>query len=117
MIVVRCLQKPADLRYPSAEALANDLEAFLRDEPVAVRSGHLAQVFARLLRETHHAPVLENWGVLWMWHSLVVFIACLLTEAVRSSGVQNRLAYAAMWTIGLGAWASVFWACGIAWGQ
>jgi eukaryotic-like serine/threonine-protein kinase len=110
MIVVRCLQKPADLRYPSAEALANDLEAFLRDEPVAVRSGHLAQVFARLLRETHHAPVLENWGVLWMWHSLVVFIACILTEVVRSSGVQNRLAYAAMWTIGLGAWASVFWA-------
>jgi serine/threonine-protein kinase len=110
MIVIRCLQKPADLRYPSAEALANDLEAFLRDEPVAVRSGHFAQVFARLLRETHHAPVLENWGVLWMWHSLVVFIACLLTEFVRWSGVTNRLAYAALWTVGLGAWASVFWA-------
>jgi eukaryotic-like serine/threonine-protein kinase len=110
MIVIRCLQKPADLRYPSAEALANDLEAFLRDEPVAVRSGHLAQVFARLLRETHHAPVLENWGLLWMWHSLVLFIACLLTEFVRWFSAPSRLVYAAMWTVGLGAWAIVFWA-------
>jgi serine/threonine-protein kinase len=110
MIVVRCLQKPADLRYPSAEDLAKDLEAFLRDEPVAVRSGRFSQVIARLLRETHHAPVLENWGVLWMWHSLVVLLACLLTQWVLLMGGTNRAAYATMWTVGLGAWAAVFWA-------
>ncbi len=109
MIVVRCLQKPPDLRYASAEMLAQDLEAFLRDEPVAARSGQFAQVVARLLRETHHAPVLENWGLLWMWHSLVVLVACLLTEAVQWSGVTNRIAYAALWTVGLGTWAAVFW--------
>ncbi len=48
--------------------------------------------------------------MLWMWHSLVVFLACILTEAVRASGVTNRLTYATMWTVGLGAWAAVFWA-------
>ena len=110
MVVVRCLQKPPDLRYASAEMLAQDLDAFLRDEPVAARSGQLGQVVARLLRETHHAPVLENWGVLWMWHSLVVLVACLLTEVVQWSGVTNRIAYATLWTVGLGAWAAVFWA-------
>ena len=110
MIVVRCLQKPPDLRYASAEMLAQDLEAFLRDEPVAARSGQLAQVVARLFRETHHAPVLENWGLLWMWHSLVVFVACALTEAVQMSGVTYRISYATMWTVGLSAWAMVFWA-------
>ena len=110
MIVVRCLQKPPDLRYASAEDLAQDLEAFLRDEPVAVRSGHFSQVVARLLRETHHAPVLENWGLLWMWHSLVLLLACVFTEAARWSGVTNRITYGAMWTVGLSAWAAVFWA-------
>ncbi|MDZ4851567.1 MAG: serine/threonine-protein kinase [Pirellulaceae bacterium] len=110
MIVVRCLQKPPDLRYSSAEMLAQDLEAFLRDEPVAARSGHMAQVVARLFRETHHAPVLENWGLLWMWHSLVVLAACLLTETVVMAGVTNRVYFAALWTLGLGAWAAVFWA-------
>ena len=109
MIVVRCLQKPPDLRYASAEMLAQDLEAFLRDEPVAARSGQLAQVVARLLRETHHAPVLENWGLLWMWHSLVVLVACVLTEAVQMAGVTNRTSYAALWIVGLSAWAAVFW--------
>lgn len=110
MIVVRCLQKPPDLRYASAGELADDLEAFLRDEPVMARSGQFAQIVARLFRETHHAPVLENWGLLWMWHSLVVLVGCLLTEAFQWQGITNRWAYGTMWTIGLGAWAAVFWA-------
>jgi tRNA A-37 threonylcarbamoyl transferase component Bud32 len=109
MIVVRCLQKPPDLRYASAEMLAQDLDAFLRDEPVAARSGQFAQIVARLFRETHHAPVLENWGLLWMWHSLVLLVACLLTEAVQISGVTSRIAFAALWIVGLGMWAAVFW--------
>lgn len=110
MIVVRCLQKPPDLRYESAAALANDLEAFMRDEPIAARSGQFAQIVARVFRETHHAPVLENWGLLWMWHSLVLLIACFVTEAFEWSGIASRLAYAGLWTVGLGTWAAVFWA-------
>lgn len=109
MIVVRCLQKPIDLRYESAAALATDLEAYLADEPVAARSGRFSQVVARVFRETHHAAVLENWGLLWMWHSLVLLVACLLTWQLDYHGFTNRMAYGAVWTIGLGAWAAVFW--------
>lgn len=109
MIVVRCLQKPPDLRYSSAAALAEDLSAYLKDEPISARSGQFAQVVARWFRETHHAPVLENWGLLWMWHSLVLIIACVLTE--RLVWIKaGRLAFALLWTVGLGAWAAVFWA-------
>jgi len=110
MVVIRCLQKPPDLRYSTAGELAADLEAFLRDEPVLARSGRFTQVLARVLRETHHAAVLENWGLLWMWHSLVLLVWCLLTEALDWAGVDNRLAYGGLWTVGLGAWAVVFWA-------
>ncbi len=109
MIVVRCLQKPADLRYANADQLADDLDAFLNDERVSARSGRFSQIVARMLRETHHAPVLENWGVLWMWHSLALLIACLLTWALQQNGVTNRLAYGLLWTLGLGTWAAVFW--------
>jgi tRNA A-37 threonylcarbamoyl transferase component Bud32 len=110
MIVVHCLQKPPDLRYASAGLLADDLRAFLNNEPVAARSGQFAQVIARFFRETHHAPVLENWGLLWMWHSLVLMILCLVTEALHWSGTENRWYYTLVWTLGLGAWAAVFWA-------
>ncbi len=110
MIVTRCLQKPPDLRYPSAAALADDLESFVRDEPVMARGGTFSDVVGRWFRETHHASVLENWGLLWMWHSVVLLVACILTQALAWNEVKNRWYYATLWTFGLGAWAAVFWA-------
>jgi predicted Ser/Thr protein kinase len=109
MIVVRCLQKPPELRYASAKALADDLAAYRKDEPISARSGQFAQIMARWFRETHHAPILENWGLLWMWHSLVLLIACVLTE-VLAWNEAPRSSFALLWTVGLGAWAAVFWA-------
>jgi tRNA A-37 threonylcarbamoyl transferase component Bud32 len=110
MIIIRCLQKPADLRYATAADLAQDLEAFLHNEPIQARSGQLAQVVGRVFRETHHAPILENWGLLWMWHSLVLFIACVLTWTIQQYDRNQRLPFAILWTAGLGTWAAVFWA-------
>lgn len=110
MIVQRSIQKPPDLRYATAGEMADDLESFLRDEPVKARSGKLSQVAARWFRETHHAAVLENWGLLWMWHSLVILIVSLATELMHWAGVSSRLSYASLWILGLGTWAGVFWA-------
>jgi serine/threonine-protein kinase len=109
MIAMRCLQKPADLRYRSAGRLADDLEAYLNDEPLAVRSGRLLQVLARTFRETHHATVLENWGLLWMWHSLVLLGVCLLTNVMHLVGTAQRWHYIVLWTLALWAWGGVFW--------
>ncbi|MEZ6119835.1 MAG: serine/threonine-protein kinase [Pirellulaceae bacterium] len=109
MIALRCLQKPQDLRYPSAAALANDLDAYLSDEPISARSGRFTQIVARLFRETHHAQVLENWGVLWMWHSLALLVVCSLTNTIYLAGIRDRLPYFLFWTAGLGTWAAVFW--------
>lgn len=110
MIVQRTIQKPPDLRYESADDLADELERFLRNEPIRAQGGTLAQVAARWFRETHHAAVLENWGLLWMWHSAVLFIVCVATEALAWAGVTSRLTYSGLWVLGLGTWAAVFWA-------
>ena len=110
MIALRCLQKPTDLRYATAAALAKDLEAYLNDESISARSGRFVQVVASLMRETHNAQVLENWGLLWMWHSLVLFLACCATNILELAGDQNRWHYFLLWTAGLGTWAAVFWA-------
>ena len=111
MIALRCMQKPRDLRYASAAKLAEDLEAFLSDEPLTAHRGRVTQMFARLFRETHHAAVLENWGQLWMWHSLAVVVICFLTNALYWSSYQKeRWPYFLLWTAGLGTWAAVFWA-------
>jgi serine/threonine protein kinase len=109
MISLKCLQKPVELRYATADELADDLEAYLANEPISARSTRFAQVLSRAFRETHHAGVLENWGVLWMWHSLVLVVLCVVTNAFQLEGLASRTPYVALWTIGLGVWAAIFW--------
>lgn len=109
MIALKCLQKPRDLRYRSAAALADDLSAYLANEPVSARSSHFVQVVSRAFRETHHAAVLENWGLLWMWHSLALVVLCTVTNAFKWQGIAARWPYLALWGLGLSIWAAIFW--------
>lgn len=109
MVVMKCLQKPQDLRYSSAGALASDLRAWLNNEPVSARRSTFAQVMTRLFRESHHAAILQNWGLLWMWHSLVVLLLCLTTNFMQFQGVTNRWPFVGLWVLGLGLWAAIFW--------
>ena len=109
MITMRCLQKPAELRYQTAAELGRDLQRFLAGGPVVARSGAFGQILGRLFRESHHAHVLENWGLLWMWHSLVLLTICGLTFWLSQRGIVSRLPYLGLWIVGLSAWAGIFW--------
>jgi serine/threonine-protein kinase len=108
-ICLHCLQKESGLRYASAAQLADDLERFLQGERPSARPTGLGYHFGRILRETHHAPVLENWGLLWMWHSLKIFLLCAVTNWMLWRGFTNHAAYLALWSIGLVTWATIFW--------
>lgn len=121
MIALKCLQKPSELRYADAALLADDLQAYLNNEPISARSTRFSQLVSQIFRETHHAGVLENWGLLWMWHSLVVLVLCVMTNWFQwrsmtvmplPSGVRPpplRSPYIVLWTMGFGAWAGIFW--------
>jgi serine/threonine protein kinase len=112
LICLKCLQKDPRLRYASAAALADDLEALLNGTPLSVRTVSLRNIgdlFTRLLRDTPHAVVLENWGVLWMWHSLKILLLCVLTAGMAWHGVTNPLWYLLLWGGGLIVWGTFFW--------
>jgi tRNA A-37 threonylcarbamoyl transferase component Bud32 len=109
LICLRCLQKPVDLRFATAADLAADLEAYVAGETVSTRPSGFGYVVSRMLRETHHAPVLENWGVLWMWHSLMVFLLCLATQIMSWRGVTSHVYYLVLWSVGLATWGSILW--------
>lgn len=109
MICLKCLQKPVELRYETAADLADDLEAHLAGEAVSSQQRGIVYMFSRLMRETHHIGVLEYWGLLWMWHSLAVFLLCLQTQVMEWVGVSNHGAYLALWSVGLITWGSILW--------
>jgi eukaryotic-like serine/threonine-protein kinase len=109
LICVKCLQKPAELRYPSAAALATDLEAYAAGQPVTAAPSGLRFFLARVFRETHHADVLENWGKLWMWHSVMIFLLCLLTQVMKWGGLNHHMWYMGVWSVGLVTWGAVLW--------
>jgi serine/threonine-protein kinase len=109
MIALKCLQKTPELRYASAAALAADLEAYLSGNPISARSMNLWTLASRLLGETHHAVVLENWGTLWIYHSVALVVFFGLTNWLQWRGVTERWPYVLTFTVGLGAWAAFFW--------
>jgi serine/threonine protein kinase len=110
MICLKCLEKRPEHRYGSALALAEDLERFLHSEPVEARRSTLAYFVGRLFRETHHAPVMENWGGLWVVHSFTLFLLCAVTNWMYWQGHKSHWPYLLLWSIGLVAWSGIFWA-------
>ncbi len=81
---------------------------------ISARSGQFSQVVARVFRETHHATVLENWGLLWMWHAAVILVMCLVTNWLHAKRVEwpecaQPWPYLLLWGGGLVLWAPIFW--------
>jgi serine/threonine-protein kinase len=109
LICRKCLEKRPRHRYAGAADLARDLEAFLAGEPVSARESSLHYFIARIFRDTHQAPVLENWGFLWIVHSLKLLLLCALTSGLYAVGVRDHLTYLLVWSVSLIAWGVFFW--------
>lgn len=107
-VVLKCLQKRPDERYASAEALVEDLEAYLHDEPMSVRLQRPGERFAKILGETQYGELLQYWGGVWMVHACVLLVLCLLTYGLYRANLLTHLALFGIWLASY-PWSIVFW--------
>jgi serine/threonine-protein kinase len=108
-ICLKCLQKaPAD-RYPTAEALAEDLAAFLRGESVQAHSGTATRLLGAVLRETRYTEVMRLWSGVWMGLAVNAFVVCSAQALLLWYEVQDYTPYYVAWV------AKMFGDWGLAW--
>jgi predicted Ser/Thr protein kinase len=100
-ICLKCLEKEPRRRYESAAALAEDLEAYLRGEPVLAEASSTGRLLRRLLRDTRHTEVMALWGRVWIWHAVQVFLLFLASNLLIWAGTRRAWPYVVLWVGGL----------------
>lgn len=85
-ICLKCLQKNPAQRYASAEALAEDLERWLRGEPIRARP---SQVWEQALKWTKRRPALASLLLLALVAPAIV-ITVLLVMGARVTRERNK---------------------------
>jgi len=110
-ICLMCLAKDPHDRYPSAEALADDLGAYLRGEPVRADGGATSRLVQTMLRETRYTDVMTRWGGVWMGIAVLYFLICLGKSLLIWNGVPDHAPYFALWAAGLLGTLGITWAC------
>jgi serine/threonine-protein kinase len=69
VICLKCLQKEPDRRFPSAQALADDLRRFLAGEPISVREDGIGSQLARLVGRMDIDARVSRMGQSALWMS------------------------------------------------
>src|SRR5579864_2576301 len=77
-ICLKCLEKDPRRRYASAEALAEDLQRYLNDEPISARSFNVLDRLARTLVRSQHDIAFHTWSTMVLIFAGIIFVTYVI---------------------------------------
>jgi hypothetical protein len=90
-ICLKCLEKDPRRRYPSAEALAEDLQRYLNDEAISARSSNVLDHLLRSLHRSLHDVAFHTWSTMVLIIAAIVFLEHVVVYVLTITG-QSRQA-------------------------
>jgi serine/threonine protein kinase len=92
-ICLKCLEKDPGLRYPTAAALAEDLQRYLNGEHVTARSINILDRISRTLAHSQHDKEFRGWGLGLMLFGVIIFVCHLCTSLLLQAGQPKEISY------------------------
>jgi drug/metabolite transporter superfamily protein YnfA len=92
-ICLKCLEKDPKLRYPTAAALADDLQRYLQGEPVSAGSINLLDRVGRTLAFSQHDKDFRKWGSGLILFALVIFVAHAASSLLLQRDADPLIAF------------------------
>jgi serine/threonine protein kinase len=81
-ICLKCLEKDPNNRYPSAEAVAEDLRRFLDGESIRASSVNLLERLGRTLGRSHHMGEFRTWSNMLLLFAAIISVEHVLLAAL-----------------------------------
>jgi len=101
-ICMKCLEKGIADRYATADALAEDLAAYLRGDAVQAEKSQQNRLLKLLVKESRHAEVLALWGKSMIVHAGVILCYAVLTDVLMNvMGQTNPEILIPFWLSGM----------------
>lgn len=92
-ICLKAIRYEPELRYQTADALANDLQRFLSGEDTSAAASGLFDRFAREIRRDQHESVFGAWGKILYALGVIIFVTHVIMFVLDVFGYERWAAY------------------------
>lgn len=109
-VCLKCLQKDPTRRYPTADALADDLRSWANGDGISARSYNLFEWMSSTLKRSQYDVQFAAWGSMLLWFAVFVFAGMMATAIVISTNAPGTVAWiTAIHAVMFAAMGGLFW--------
>ncbi|HKI34724.1 MAG TPA: serine/threonine-protein kinase [Gemmataceae bacterium] len=108
-ICLKCLEKDPANRYPSAEAVADDLRRYLDGESISASTVNVFEYLGRTLGRSQHMGEFRSWGNMLLLFAAIVSVEHLLIFVLTEELTEPSIVFLVVRTLQFALMGILFW--------